>query len=271
MPVLSTILYVAVTFVAGRYVGDPKQFVQALDDQYAALWGKKDYNGIENSFYHGEAVVIPPDATKFINQVAIGSWLPNMEQYWPSTLNISAEVVVLEQGSQVNTIHEIGSYAGVANRYYQRWSDAGGQWKIAFAATAIGGPQGDRSVLQHVTVKDNPYIMIQEKDKEFTDAFNKEEFYTVASFYNPDAQLIPPTCDGYVLQPQLAAFFKAAHDSGISTINLKPTVVVQESSNLIHEIGANSINLGTDEPYYVRWINNGTNWQLAFDIMSIGY
>jgi len=271
MPVISTIIYVAVTFVAGRYIEDPKQIVQALDNQYAAMWGMKDYGGIESAFYHEDAVVIPPDATKFINQDAIDSWLPNMEQYWPSTLNISAEVVVLEAGSQDNTIHEIGSYAGVANRYYQRWSDAGGKWMIAFAATAIGGPQGDRSVFKQVAVKDNPYPIIQEKDKEFTVAFNKEDFDTVASFYNPGAQLIPPTCDGYVLQGQLAAFFKSAHDSGISTINLKPTVVVQESSTLIHEIGANSINLGTAEPYYVRWINNGTDWQLAFDIMSIGY
>jgi len=271
MPVLSTILYTAVTFVVGRYTEDAKKIVQALDNQYAALWSKKDYKGIESELYQEGALVIPPDATKFVNQFAIDSWLPNMEHYWPSTLNITAEVVLLEEGSDSDTIHEIGSYAGVANRYYQRWSDAGGKWKIAFAAMAIGGPEGDRSALEQVAVKDDPFAMIQEKDKEFTDAFNKEDFDTVASFYNPDAQLIPPTCDGYVLQPQLAAFFKAAHDSGISTINLKPTVVVQESSNLIHEIGANSINLGTDEPYYVRWINNGTNWQLAFDIMSIGY
>jgi len=271
MLVFSTIFYVAVTFVAGRYIEDPTQIVQALDNQYAAMWGMKDYEGIENALYHEDVVVIPPDATKFINQDAIDSWLPNMEQYWPSTLNISAEVVVLEAGSQENIIHEIGSYAGVANRYYQRWSDAGGKWKIAFAATAIGGPQDDRSVFEQVAVRDNPYPIIQEKDKEFTVAFNKEDFDTVASFYNPGAQLIPPTCDGYVLQTQLAAFFKAAHYSGIATIDLKPTVVVQESSTMIHEIGANSINQGPAGPYYVRWINNGTEWQLAFDIMSIGY
>lgn len=269
MPVLSTILYAAVTFVSGRYTEDPKQIVQALDDQYAALWGKNDYVGIASDLYHQGAVVIPPDATKFIDEIQ--TWLPNMENYWPSTLNITADVVVLEVGSDSNTIHEIGSYAGVANRYYQRWSDAGGKWKIAFTATAIGGPQSDRSMVGKVAVKDDPSAMIKEKDKEFTEAFNKEDFETVASFYNPGAQLIPPTCDGYVLQPQLAAFFKAAHDEGISTINLRPTVVVQESSTLIHEIGANSINQGPDGPYYVRWINNGTEWQLALDIMSIGY
>jgi len=271
MPVLSTILYTAVTFVAGRYTEDAKKIVQALDNQYAALWSKKDYKGIESDLYQEGALVIPPNATKFINQVAIDSWLPNMEHYWPSALNITAEVVVLEEGSDSNTIHEIGSYAGVANRYYQRWSDEGGKWKIAFAAMAIGGPQGDRSVLEQVVVKDEPYAMIQWYDNEFSYFFNKEDFDAVASFYNPGAQLIPPTCDSYVLQGQLAAFFKAAHDSGISTIKLKPTVVVQESSTLIHEIGANSINHGTDEPYYVRWIGNGTAWQLAFDIMSIGY
>jgi len=271
MPVFSTIFCVAVPFVAGRYIVDPKQIVQALDNQYAALWGMGEYANIENDLYHKDAVVIPPNATKFISQDAIDSWLPNMEQYWPSPLKISAEVVVLEAGSQENTIHEIGSYAGVANRYYQRWSDAGGKWMIAFAATAIGGPQGDRSVFKKVAVEDNPYPIIQEKDEEFTVAFNNADFDTVASFYNPGAQLIPPTCDGYVLQAQLAAFFKAAHDSGIATIDLKPTVVVQESSTLIHEIGSNSINQGPAGPYYVRWINNGTEWQLAFDIMSIGH
>jgi len=271
MPALSTFLCAAVAFVAGRYIEDPKQIVQALDNQYAMLWSKKNYTGIESALYHAGALVIPPDATKFVNQFAIDSWLPSMENYWPSALNITAEVVLMEEGSDSNTIHEIGSYGGVANKYYQRWSGAGGDWKIAFAAMAIGGPQDVLSVAKQVSVKDNPYMIIQEKDKAFTDAFNKEDFDTVASFYNPGAQLIPPTCDGYVLQAQLAAFFKAAHDSGISTIDLKPSVVVEESPALIHEIGLNSINLGTAEPYYVRWINNGTDWQLAFDIMSIGY
>jgi len=270
MPVFSTIFYVAVTFVAGRYIEDPKQIVQALDNQYATLWGLKDYEEIKNALYHDDAVVIPPDANKFINQDAINSWLPSMEQYWPRTLNISAEVVALEAGWQENTIHEIGSYAGVSSRYYQRWSDAGGKWKIAVAVTAIG-VQDDRSPFEQVAVRDDPWPIIEEKDKEFTVFFNNEDWDTVASFYNPDAQLIPPTCDGYVLQAQLAAFFKAAHDSGIATIDLKPTVVVQESSTLIHEIGSNSINQGPPGPYYVRWINNGTEWQLAFDIMSIGH
>merc|ERR1712060_925687 len=136
---------------------DAKEIVQALDNQYAALWRKKDYKGIQSDLYHEGALVIPPDATKFINQFAIDSWLPNMEQYWPSALNITAEFVLLEEGSDSNTIHEIGSYGGVANKYYQRWSDAGGQWKIAFAAMAIGGAQGDRSMLEQVAVKDDPY------------------------------------------------------------------------------------------------------------------
>jgi len=271
MPVLPTILYAAISFVAGRYIEDPTLIVQALDDQYAAMWNKKDYKGIESVLYHEGALVIPPDATKFINQFSIDTWLPSMEQYWSSTLNITAEVVLLEKGSDSNTIHEIGSYSGIPNRYYQRWTDANGTWKIVFSALAIGGPQVVSSTIEQILVKNDPYEMIKDLDKEFTDAFNKESFDTVASFYNTGAQLIPPTCDGYVIQPQLAAFFKAAHDSGISTINLKPTVVVQESQTLIHEIGSNSINQGTGEPYYVRWIYNGTNWQLAFDIMAIGY
>jgi len=270
MPVLSSILLSTIGFVVGRYTEDPKVIVQALDDQYAAFWNKKDYKGLASSLYHTGALVIPPDATKFINQFGLASWLPNMEKYWSSNLSITAEVVMMEEGSESNTIHEIGSYTGVANKYYQRWTDAGGLWTIAFSSLAIGGAQGGSNKSGPMAVKSDPYILIADLDKEFTKVFNDENFDAVASLYNTGAQLVPPTCDGYVLQSQLAAFFKAAHDSGITTIDLKPTVVVQESSTLIHEIGSNSINSGSQEPYYVRWIFNGTNWQLAFDIMAIG-
>jgi len=267
MSVLFSILLSTIGFVVARYTEDPKAIVQALDNQYAAFWNKKDYAGLASSLFHTGALVIPPDATKFVNQFGLASWLPNMEQYWTSNLSITAEEVFMEEGTESNTIHEIGSYAAIPNKYYQRWTDAGGLWTIAFSSLAIGGAQGGSSIS---AVNSDPYKIITALDKEFTDLFNKEDFDAVASLYNPGAQLIPPTCDGYVFQPQLASFFQAAHNSGISTIDLKPTVVVQESSTLMHEIGANSINSGPAGPYYVRWIFNGTVWQLAMDIMSIG-
>jgi len=270
MPLLSFSLLSFIGIVVGRYTEDPKAIVQALDNQYAAFWNKKDYTGLVSSLYHSGALVIPPDATKFINQFALASWLPNMELYWNSNLSITAEVVFMEEGSESNTIHEIGSYSGISNKYYQRWTDAGGLWTIELSSLAIGGAEGGSSKSEQLAVKSDPYKLISDLDKEFTDLFNKENFDAVALLYNTGAQLVPPTCDGYIYQPQLAAFFKAAHDSGITTIDLKPTVVVQESSTLIHEIGANSINSGPPGPYYVRWIFNGTAWQLAFDIMSIG-
>merc|ERR1719233_2848303 len=220
--------------------------------------------------YHEGALVIPPTADKFIAQMGLASWLPNMEHYWNSALNITAEVVTLETGSESNTIHEIGSYEGVPNRYYQRWTDASGQWLIAFSAVAIGGPQGGSSISEQMAVKEDPHELIKKLDRQFTDDFNNGYWTEVANLYNPGAQLIPPTCDAYILQPALAAFFEAAHESGINTIDLQPLVVVQESTNLIHEIGLNKINGGAPDHYYVRWINNGTEWQLAFDIMVIG-
>ena len=132
MSVLSTVLFSAVTFVLGRYLEDPKAIVQALDDQYAAFWNKKDYIGLASDMYHEGAFVIPPTATKFIPQMGLASWLPNMEHYWNSVIKITAEVVTLETGSDSNTIHEIGSYEGVPNKYYQRWTDASGQWLHVF-------------------------------------------------------------------------------------------------------------------------------------------
>jgi len=270
MSLLSYVLISFVGFVVGRYVEDPKKIVQALDDQYAAYWNQKDYTSLADSLYYNGAQVIPPDASKFVSQLGLASWFPRMEQYWNSTLNIIAEYVLLEQGSTSDVIHEIGSYTGVPNKYYQRWSNAGGSWKIAFSVLAVGGPQGESTTLQHVPVKSDPTTIIALLDREFTNAFNKEDFDTVASFYSVGAHLIPPTCDGYIVQSQLAAFFKAAHESGISTIDLKPTVVIQENPMLIHEIGSNSINSGPAGPYYVRWTNNGTVWQLTTDIMSIG-
>lgn len=268
---LSTCLFVAVTFVVGRYLEDPKAIVQALDDQYAAFWNSKNYTGLASELYHEGALVIPPTATKFIEQIALANWLPNMEHYWNSVIKITAEVVTLETGSDSNTIHEIGSYEGVPNRYYQRWTDASGEWLIAFSALAIGGSQGGmRKISEQMAIKEDPFELLSKLDREFTDDFNNGYWTNVANLYNPGAQLIPPTCDAYILQPDLAAFFKAAHDSGINTLDLQPKVVVQENTALIHEIGSNRINGGSPEPYYVRWIYNGTAWQLAFDIMIIG-
>jgi len=270
MLVFSTVLFSAVTFVLGRYLEDPKAIVQALDDQYAAFWNKKDYKGLASEMYHDGALVIPPAATKFIPKVSLASWLPNMEHYWNIGMNITAEVVTLEAGPDSSTIHEIGSYEGVPNKYYQRWTDESGQWLIAFSVLAIGGPQEGSSISKQNPVNEDPKKLIRELDSQFTNDFNSGYWTEVAKLYNPGAQLIPPTCDQYVLQPALAAFFEAAHKSGINTIDLQPMVVIQESANLIHEIGANKINGGPPDTYYVRWINNGTEWQLALDIMVIG-
>jgi len=270
MMVLSAVLFSAITFVVGRYLEDPKAIVQAQDDKFASFWNAKNYTGLVSEMYHEGALVIPPTATKFIQQMVLASWLPNMEHYWNSAITLTAEVVTLEKGSESNTIHEIGSYEGVPNRYYQRWTDASGQWQIAFAVLAIGGPQAGSSKAKPMTFRENPSDLIAKLDKVFTDDFNEGYWTDVANLYNPGAQLIPPTCDQYVLQPDLAEFFLAAHNEGIKTIDLSPVVVVQESPTLIHEIGQNKINGGPPGPYYVRWINNGTQWQLALDIMSIG-
>jgi len=242
-----------------------------MDDLYAALWNQKDYHGLATQLYHHKAVVIPPNATNFIEHSSLEHLFPQMQDYWGSSMNLTANVVVMEEGSPPSTIHEIGSYGGVTNKYYQRWTNDTGSWMIAFSSMAIGGaPEGSKT-LRLPTKHHDPFKMVADHDKVFSDEFNNQNWTAVAALYNPRAQLIPPTCDGYVLQPQLAAFFEAAHGNGINTINLEPVVVLQENKHLIHEIGGNKVNgANSSEPYYVRWMRNGSDWQLAFDIMAIG-
>ena len=53
-------------------------------------------------------------------------------------------------------------------------------------------------------------------------------------------------------------------------MSLVPKIVVAESNDLYHEIGAASIAGGPGAPYYVRWVNVDNNWYIAVDVTAIG-
>ena len=100
-------------------------------------------------------------------------------------------------------------------------------------------------------------------------AFNAGKFDSVASLYNPGAQLIAPESTDFMTQPSLAAFCEKSHASGIKDVHLATVHTLQESERLIHEIGHLYSATGS-HAYYVRWVKPADEWQLAFDIMSVG-
>eukprot|EP01060_Flectonema_neradi_P001278 TRINITY_DN10753_c0_g1_i1.p1 TRINITY_DN10753_c0_g1~~TRINITY_DN10753_c0_g1_i1.p1 ORF type:complete len:257 (+),score=39.99 TRINITY_DN10753_c0_g1_i1:45-815(+) len=113
-----------------------------------------------------------------------------------------------------------------------------------------------------------PQWMI-DADKKFGELYNAQNFTGVQSIYNPGAELIPPTADGFLLGNKLAPFFKQAYDGGLRNLSLTPTHVLQESDTLWHEIGESSDSTGKGT-YYVRWVKPADVWEIAFDCMSIG-
>jgi hypothetical protein len=99
-----------------------------------------------------------------------------------------------------------------------------------------------------------------------------QDFSGVAAIYNPGAALINPTGDDFIKggTDVFKAFFKDGYDHGLKEIKtMKPLHVFEESDTLWHEIGFIEHSLAKN-PYYVRWINAGGKWQIAFDILVIG-
>ena len=116
-----------------------------------------------------------------------------------------------------------------------------------------------------------PIDVIKDLDDKFNAAYNAQQFATVAGFYNPGADLVPPTGDAFVPGVAAESFFKQAFASGLTNLTLTPLAVHEESSSLWHEIGnaTHSLQPGGGF-YYVRWIKPLNTWQIAFDCLSIG-
>ena len=107
-------------------------------------------------------------------------------------------------------------------------------------------------------------------DTQFGLRYNAANFTGVQDFYNPGAELIPPTADTFLLGNTLASFFEASYKAGLRDVSMTPKHVLQESDSLWHELGEVKDSTGSGM-YYVRWINpTGSQWQIAFDCMSVG-
>eukprot|EP01061_Rhynchopus_euleeides_P040587 TRINITY_DN6996_c0_g2_i1.p1 TRINITY_DN6996_c0_g2~~TRINITY_DN6996_c0_g2_i1.p1 ORF type:complete len:259 (+),score=86.32 TRINITY_DN6996_c0_g2_i1:87-863(+) len=116
---------------------------------------------------------------------------------------------------------------------------------------------------------DPPQWMI-DADASFGAMYNAQNFTGVQGLYNPGAELIPPGAGTFLLGNQLADFFQSAYNSGLRDLSLKPVHVRQEGDSLWHEIGEVRDSTGNGT-YYVRWVKPaGSDWQIAFDCMSIG-
>ena len=123
------------------------------------------------------------------------------------------------------------------------------------------------SALTAVLVHSSPFDVITAKDKEWSEYYNTGNWAGLQSCYNPAAEVVPPTADGFLLGNETGAFFRGA---GLKNVSLTPLHVIQEAPALIHELGQATHSAGTFR-YYVRWIKPmGADWQIALDVFPIG-
>eukprot|EP00299_Pterocystis_sp_00344_P001255 c11089_g1_i1.p1 GENE.c11089_g1_i1~~c11089_g1_i1.p1 ORF type:complete len:295 (-),score=54.96 c11089_g1_i1:50-934(-) len=114
-----------------------------------------------------------------------------------------------------------------------------------------------------------PSKIIVERETIFAALFNAQDFDLIEQiFYNPGAQLIPPSADSYLLASQVPAFLKSLYDSGVRNLALTPVCTVTIPNGVIHELGEASSNQGSFK-YYVRWIPSDVSYQIAFDVTHL--
>eukprot|EP01064_Diplonema_japonicum_P024990 TRINITY_DN3585_c0_g1_i1.p1 TRINITY_DN3585_c0_g1~~TRINITY_DN3585_c0_g1_i1.p1 ORF type:complete len:260 (+),score=64.95 TRINITY_DN3585_c0_g1_i1:60-839(+) len=241
--------------------GPPPQWMHDMTAKMTHLYNAGDYTGLQGVYNPG-AELIPPSAGKFILGTGVGAFYKSLADGGVKGLAWTP-VLACKEGDSL--YHEIGETKvdGKVTKLYRRWVNINSVWEIAFDSTVIGD---EASAVGQATAVPSWLIAM---DHHFAAMYNAKNFSGVASVYNPGAQLIPPTADTYLLQSQLQAFFSGAYSNGLRNLTLTPTTTYLENPTLLHEIGVVTDSTGSG-PYYVRWIQVGSVWQIAFDIMSIG-
>jgi len=267
---LELIFFLSLTSVIGFLV-DPTEIVQALDNKYAKLLNEFDYQGIVSQFYHEVALVVPPKPTGFVKKPGLPHLFPLMQEYWGDNMEMTPEIVKMEEENGKIVIHEIGSYKGVYNRYYQRWMVDNGSWWITFHAMGIGSPKPGAntpfsgSFNATLTHGDSTKI-IAELEQEFDDLYNVQDFAGVAALFHEDALLVPRSPDRYFVRSELTNYFQSAYLlAGLMHCETKPVIVIQESPTVIHELSGIRVNNETEFlPFYVRWTKSCLGWKMKF-------
>lgn len=143
---------------------------------------------------------------------------------------------------------------------------------ITFSAIAIGSPEPSAgstssSLFNYTTIScDNRTDIIAKLEQKFDDRYNMQDFAGVAELFEEKSLLIPRSADGYVFQSELTDYFQKAYSlAGLMHANTKPVIVIQESPQIIHEMGGIQVNNETEFlPYYVRWTKNCKTWNINF-------
>jgi len=268
---LEIILFLSLTSVVG-FILDPAEIVQALGEKYANLLNANDYEGIVSQFYHEVALVVPPKPTVFLKKPALPDFFPLMQNYWGDDMAMTPEVVKMEEENGKMIIHEIGSYKGVYNRYYQRWMIDNGSWWITFHAMGIGSPKPNATFSQFSGSFDstlthgNATELITKLEGEFDDRYNVQDFAGVTELFHDDALLVPREPNRFFTKPELTFYFQTAYNlAGLMHAETKPVIVVQESPSVIHEMSGIRVNNETEFlPFYVRWTKSCQGWKIQF-------
>jgi len=263
-------LIVILTSVTG-FLLDPTEIVQALDKKYASLLNALDYQGIVSQFYHDTALVVPPKPTGFIKKPALASLFPLMQEYWGDNMEMTPEIVRMEEEYGTIVIHEIGNYKGVYNRYYQRWMIDNGTWWITFHAIGIGSAKPGASnpfsgSFKTMFSNGDSTKLIAKLEQKFDDLYNQQDFAGVTDLFTNDALLISRSPDRYFVKSELTNYWQMAFKlAGLKHCETKPAIVVQESPLVIHEMSEIRVNNETEFlPFYVRWTKSCQGWKIKF-------
>eukprot|EP01062_Namystynia_karyoxenos_P074497 TRINITY_DN71409_c0_g1_i1.p2 TRINITY_DN71409_c0_g1~~TRINITY_DN71409_c0_g1_i1.p2 ORF type:complete len:262 (+),score=116.53 TRINITY_DN71409_c0_g1_i1:76-861(+) len=252
--------------LAAPALGAIPDWLVKKDQEFAALFNAGNFSAVAN-LYNPGALLIPPTADQFLTQDKLAAFFASAHKGGLSGLSITPLHVLEESPTLVHEIGRVSSTQGTGT-FYARWVKPGADWQYAVDIMAIGA-HSNRSSSKAQGMVPVPSWM-QQKDADWGSLFNAGNYAGVAAQYNPGAQLIPPTADQFLKQPALAAFFEGAAKSGLKDVKITPKHVFEETPGmLVHEIGVVADSAGSN-PYYVRWINSGGDWQIAFDIMAIG-
>jgi len=259
---------------------DLTHIVQELDNKYASLWNAHDYEGLVTQLFSEDALVVPPLPTDFVQQPDLAVWFKFMHKYWGDNMTMSPESARIDEEFGQFVIHEIGRWNGIYNRYYQRWVQENGSWKISFVAIAIGEPQPGvpnqfsrflttvpwKSLINLNVGGDDGTKLLTELENKFDDLYNVQDFEGVAGLFDEDGLLIPRSSDRFFKQSQLTLYFQMAYSvAGLKYADTQPVNVVRESPTVLHELGGIHVNNETQLlPYYLRWVKTSNGWKIKF-------
>lgn len=259
---------VAAILAVGAVNSAPIDVIKDKDVLFAKLYNDQNFDGVQG-LYNPGAQLIPPGATGFLQQSSLSDFFKASYEGGLTGLKLEPFNVMAESESLYHELGTATADGGASFTYYVRWIENNGDWQIAFDIMSVGANEGEgvKGEVMGGTAT-NATAIIEALDNDFSAHYNAQDFASVASNYNPGAQLVPPTADQFIPGTAVQDFFAQAYGSGMQNLKLTPTHVSQESDTLIHEIGTVSSTAGSNS-YYVRWINADDKWQIAFDMLVV--